>query len=245
MLVVAGLCAVLAAGVARVASSSTFVERGGPGAQRRTSSRSCRPRSAIPAAASPMLIVGSLEIIAMHRSSRADRRVGRHLPRTASAAESWRARCDFSATSSPACRRSPSALFAYTRLVVLPAHFSALSAAVALAVIMLPIVVRTTEEAVRLVPHRSAKARSRLESRRGKRCCWSRACARGPASSRDAACGRARRRRIRAAAVYRVRQSVLEPRHPTPDGRAAAVIFQYAISPYRDWQQPRGVARSC
>src|SRR3984885_7096456 len=44
-------------------------------------------------------------------------------------------------------------VFAYA-LVVLPSkHFSALSASVALAVIMLPIVVRTTEEAVRLVPY--------------------------------------------------------------------------------------------
>jgi phosphate transport system permease protein len=44
-------------------------------------------------------------------------------------------------------------VFAYA-LVVLPLkHFSALSASVALAVIMLPIIVRTTEEAVRLVPH--------------------------------------------------------------------------------------------
>jgi len=43
-------------------------------------------------------------------------------------------------------------VFAYA-LVVLPiGKFSALSASVALAVIMLPIVVRTTEEAVRLVP---------------------------------------------------------------------------------------------
>jgi phosphate transport system permease protein len=44
-------------------------------------------------------------------------------------------------------------VFAYA-LVVLPTRqFSALSAAVALAIIMLPIIVRTTEEAVRLVPH--------------------------------------------------------------------------------------------
>ena len=44
-------------------------------------------------------------------------------------------------------------VFAYA-LVVLPTkQFSAASAAVALAVIMLPIVVRTTEEAVKLVPH--------------------------------------------------------------------------------------------
>lgn len=43
-------------------------------------------------------------------------------------------------------------VFAYTLVVVPQKHFSALSASVALAVIMLPIVVRTTEEAVRLVP---------------------------------------------------------------------------------------------
>jgi len=43
-------------------------------------------------------------------------------------------------------------VFAYTIIVVPQHHFSALSASVALAIIMLPIVVRTTEEAVRLVP---------------------------------------------------------------------------------------------
>jgi phosphate transport system permease protein len=42
-------------------------------------------------------------------------------------------------------------VFAYTVVVVPQHHFSAISAAVALAIIMLPIIVRTTEEAVRLV----------------------------------------------------------------------------------------------
>ncbi|HME80512.1 MAG TPA: phosphate ABC transporter permease PstA [Candidatus Eremiobacteraceae bacterium] len=43
-------------------------------------------------------------------------------------------------------------MFAYALVVIPSGHFSAQSAAVALSVIMLPIVVRTTEEAVRLVP---------------------------------------------------------------------------------------------
>jgi phosphate transport system permease protein len=43
-------------------------------------------------------------------------------------------------------------MFAYSLVVIPTGHFSAISASVALAVIMLPIVVRTTEEAVRLVP---------------------------------------------------------------------------------------------
>src|SRR5579864_3309733 len=43
-------------------------------------------------------------------------------------------------------------VFAYALVVIPTKHFSALSAAVALAIIMLPIVVRTTDEAVRLVP---------------------------------------------------------------------------------------------
>ncbi|MDQ6766739.1 MAG: ABC transporter permease subunit, partial [Candidatus Eremiobacteraeota bacterium] len=42
-------------------------------------------------------------------------------------------------------------LFAYTIVVMPQKHFSAYAAAVALSIIMLPIVVRTTEEAVRLV----------------------------------------------------------------------------------------------
>jgi phosphate transport system permease protein len=43
-------------------------------------------------------------------------------------------------------------IFAYTILVLPMRRFSALAGAVALAVIMLPIVIRTTEEMVRLVP---------------------------------------------------------------------------------------------
>jgi len=43
-------------------------------------------------------------------------------------------------------------LFAYTMLVAPFKHFSALSAAVAFAILMLPIVIRTSEESIRSVP---------------------------------------------------------------------------------------------
>ncbi len=62
-------------------------------------------------------------------------------------------------------------LFAYTIVVVPQKHFSANSAGVALSIIMLPIIVRTTEEAVRLVVPPSAKGRLRSASRPGKRSC--------------------------------------------------------------------------
>lgn len=44
-------------------------------------------------------------------------------------------------------------IFAWTRIVRPQGHFSALAGAVALAVILVPLVARTTEEMVRLVPH--------------------------------------------------------------------------------------------
>lgn len=44
-------------------------------------------------------------------------------------------------------------IFAYTLIVLPQKHFSALSGGVALAFIMLPIIIRTTEEMIKLVPH--------------------------------------------------------------------------------------------
>lgn len=44
-------------------------------------------------------------------------------------------------------------IFAYTLIVLHQRHFSALSGSVALGLIMLPIIIRTTEEMLRLVPH--------------------------------------------------------------------------------------------
>ena len=44
-------------------------------------------------------------------------------------------------------------VFAYTLIVLPMKHFSALSGSAGLAIIMIPIVLRNTEEFIRLVPH--------------------------------------------------------------------------------------------
>jgi phosphate transport system permease protein len=82
-------------------------------------------------------------------------------------------------------------VFVYTILVVPMGHFSALAGGVALALIMIPIVARTTEEMLKLVPHSLREgalalgapqwrvtmgvvlrcSRSRVSPERRRRCC--------------------------------------------------------------------------
>ena len=58
-------------------------------------------------------------------------------------------------------------LFVYELVVRPSGHFSGFAGALALAIILLPIVVRTTDEALRLVPTRCVKRRSRSAFRFG------------------------------------------------------------------------------
>jgi phosphate transport system permease protein len=129
-------------------------------------------------------------------------------------------------------------VFAYA-LVVLPSkHFSALSASVALAVIMLPIVVRTTEEAVRLVPHTIREGALALGIPSWKAVLLvTLPCAR-PGIVTGVLLAIARVAGESAPLLFTAFGSSFWSRGINSQTAALPlVIFQYAISPYRDWQQ--------
>ena len=129
-------------------------------------------------------------------------------------------------------------VFAYA-LVVLPSkHFSALSASVALAVIMLPIVVRTTEEAVRLVPYTVREGALALGIPSWKAVMLvTLPCARPGIVTGDLLAV-ARVAGESAPLLFTAFGSSFWSRGINSQTAALPlVIFQYAISPYKDWQQ--------
>jgi phosphate transport system permease protein len=129
-------------------------------------------------------------------------------------------------------------VFAYA-LVVLPSkHFSALSASVALAVIMLPIVVRTTEEAVRLVPHTIREGALALGIPSWKAVLLVTVpCAR-PGIVTGVLLAVARVAGESAPLLFTAFGSSFWSRGINSQTAALPlIIFQYAISPYHDWQQ--------
>ena len=129
-------------------------------------------------------------------------------------------------------------LFIYEIMVAPMGHFSGWAGAVALAVIVIPVVVRTTEDMLTLVPDTLREAAAALGlprahddqpgrlSRRARR-----------HDHRRAAGGGAHIRRDRAAAVHRAQQPVLSTNLNAPMASLPVVIFQFALSPYKDWQK--------
>ena len=113
-------------------------------------------------------------------------------------------------------------LFVYEVMVVRMGHFSAWAGAVALAIIVVPVVVRTTEDMLRPGAERAARGgggarRAEMEGHRDDRLPR-----RGAGhADRRAARGRAHFRRDRAAAVHRAQQPVLEHRSQRADGQSA------------------------
>ncbi len=158
-----------------------------------------------------------------HRDRHADRHPRRHLH--GRIRRGIRGSPRSSASSTTFCcrrRRSSSACSSTRSWSCAMGHFSGWAGAVALAMIVMPVVVRTTEDMLRLVaePLREAAAalgaprwqiirRSRL-SRRARR-----------HRHRRAARHRAHQRRDGAAAVHRAQQPVLEPRPQRADGEPA------------------------
>lgn len=129
-------------------------------------------------------------------------------------------------------------VFAYTIVVVPQKHFSADSAAVALSIIMLPIIVRTTEEAVRLVSPsiREGALALGIES-------WKSIvlvtvpCARAGIVT-GALLGVARVAGESAPLLFTAFGSQFWTRSPNaPTSALPLLVFQYAIAPYREWQQ--------
>jgi phosphate transport system permease protein len=129
-------------------------------------------------------------------------------------------------------------VFAYA-LVVLPTkQFSAVSAAVALAVIMMPIVVRTTEEAVRLVPHTIREGALALGIPAWKATLLVTVPVARPGIVTGILLSVARVAGESAPLLFTAFGSPQWSNSLTkPVSALPLVIFNYAISPYKDWQQ--------
>ncbi len=129
-------------------------------------------------------------------------------------------------------------VFAYA-LVVLPArHFSAISASVALAVIMLPIIVRTTEEAVRLVPLAIREGALALGIPAWKATLLVTVPVARPGIVTGILLSVARVAGESAPLLFTAFGNPgWSANLANPISALPLVIFQYAISPYKDWQQ--------
>jgi phosphate transport system permease protein len=128
--------------------------------------------------------------------------------------------------------------FIYEVMVARMGHFSALAGAVALAVIVVPVVVRTTEDMLLLVPNQMREAASAL------------------GMPRSLVIRRVAYRAARAGMITGVLLAVARVSGETapllftalnnqfwsvdlnaPMASLPVVIFQFALSPYKDWQQ--------
>jgi phosphate transport system permease protein len=129
-------------------------------------------------------------------------------------------------------------LFIYEVMVVKMGHFSGIAGAVALAVIVVPVVVRTTEDMLLLVPDQLREA------------------ARALGLPRSIVIGKVAYRAARAGIVTGVLLAIARVSGETapllftalnnqffstnlnaPMSSLPAVIFQFALSPYKEWQQ--------
>jgi len=129
-------------------------------------------------------------------------------------------------------------LFVYVVMVVKMGHFSALAGAVSLAVIVVPVVVRTTEDMLLLVPDPLREAASAL------------------GLPRAIVIGKVAYRAARAGLITGVLLAIARISGETapllftalnnqffstnlnePMSSLPAVIFQFALSPYKEWQQ--------
>ncbi|MBV8172548.1 MAG: phosphate ABC transporter permease PstA [Candidatus Eremiobacteraeota bacterium] len=129
-------------------------------------------------------------------------------------------------------------VFAYSLVVIPTGHFSAHSAAVALAVIMLPIVVRTTEEAVRLVPGVIREGALALGIPAWKATLLVTVPVARAGIVTGALLAVARVAGESAPLLFTAFGSQYWSKGlSSPTAALPLVIFQYAISPYPDWQQ--------
>jgi phosphate transport system permease protein len=128
-------------------------------------------------------------------------------------------------------------LFVYEVMVATLGHFSGLAGAVALAVIVVPVVVRTTEDMLLLVPDPLREAASALGTPRGyvvRRVCY-RAAQTGMITGVLLAIAR-----ISGETAPLLFTSLNNQFWSTdlnaPVASLPVVIFQFALSPYKDWQ---------
>src|ERR1700736_5312065 len=129
-------------------------------------------------------------------------------------------------------------LFVYVVMVVKMGHFSALAGAVSLAVIVVPVVVRTTEDMLLLVPDPLREAASALG--------LPRAFVIGKVAYRAARAGLITGVLLAIARISgetapllfpALNNQFFSPNLNAPMASLPAVIFQCALSPYKDWQR--------
>ncbi|MFZ0497226.1 MAG: phosphate ABC transporter permease PstA [Methylocella sp.] len=129
-------------------------------------------------------------------------------------------------------------LFIYEVMVVKMGHFSALAGAVSLAVIVVPVVVRTTEDMLLLVPDPLREAASALG--------LPRAIVIGKVAYRAARAGLVTGVLLAIARISgetapllftALNNQFFSTNLNAPMSSLPAVIFQFALSPYKEWQQ--------
>ncbi len=129
-------------------------------------------------------------------------------------------------------------LFVYVVMVVKMGHFSALAGAVSLAVIVVPVVVRTTEDMLLLVPDPLREAASALG--------LPRAIVIGKVAYRAARAGLITGVLLAIARISgetapllftALNNQFFSTNLNAPMASLPAVIFQFALSPYKEWQQ--------
>lgn len=129
-------------------------------------------------------------------------------------------------------------LFVYELIVAPMGHFSGLAGAVALAVLVIPVVVRTTEDSLSLVPTELREAATALG--------MPRAYVIGKVSYRAARAGIITGILLAIARISGETAPILftalnnqffSTNLNAPMSSLPAVIFQFALSPYKDWQQ--------
>jgi phosphate transport system permease protein len=129
-------------------------------------------------------------------------------------------------------------LFIYEVMVVTMGHFSAISGAVALAVIVLPVVVRTTEDMLLLVPNTLREAAAALGVPRSvviRRVCY-RAAQAGMLTGVLLAVARVSGETA-PLLFTALNNQFWSTNLNAPMASLPVVIFQFALSPYADWQK--------
>jgi phosphate transport system permease protein len=128
-------------------------------------------------------------------------------------------------------------LFVYTVMVVPMGHFSAWAGAMALAIIMIPVVVRTTEDMLRLVPDSLREAAAALGAPKWKIIVTVayRAAVQGMLTGVLLAVARVSGETA-PLLFTALNNQFWSPNLNAPMANLPVVIFQFAMSPYADWQ---------
>ena len=131
-------------------------------------------------------------------------------------------------------------LFVYEAYVVNVRHFSGLAGSFALGILVIPVVVRTTENMLKLVPNRLREAAAALGTPQWKIITMiTLRASRAGIITGNSACGRPNQRRDRAPVVYLAQQSVLEQRFQPAHGESSRDDLRLCDEPLQGLAQPR------